>query len=149
MNYLLLNWHIFDSFYFLLNRHDFYFLFRDDFLVILSNFLDCIIILFNYFSGDCLHYFSFLIIDYFSSFRYHLGICSCLVIDHFFLIRNIFNSALSFYDLSLFYSWSSELTDLVCGESTLVISINARSCINMFIGNGIWRIFTTLSIHVW
>ena len=55
---------------------------------------------------------------------------------------------LTFYNLSLLYSWSGELTYLVSGESTLLVSINARSCINLFIGNGIRRISFSWIVNI-
>lgn len=60
----------------------------------------------------------------------------------------IYLKELTFYNLSLFYSWSGELTYLVSGESTLLVSINARSRINLFIGNGIRRITLSLIVNI-
>lgn len=93
---ILLDGNIFNFFDFSFNRNNFYLFLWYDLFVILSDFLYCIKILFNYFSWNRLNNFSLLIINYFFSFRDHLCICACLIINNFFLIWNIFNSTLSY-----------------------------------------------------
>lgn len=92
---LLLNRHILNFLYLFLNRHNLNFFLRNYFLVVLRNFLDCVIVLFYHFSGDSLHDFPFLIVDYFSSLGNHFLVGPSFVVDHFLLIGYVLYSALA------------------------------------------------------
>lgn len=137
---LLLNWHILDFFYLFLNRDNLNFFLRDYFLVVLRNFLDCIIVLLDHLSRDSLNNFSFLIVDYFSSFGNHFFVGPGFVVDHFLFIRHVLNSALA-WNITNYYLWPPILpllstlsvglpvlswTDSDC--KYLPLSLRKRSC---------------------
>lgn len=93
---LLLDRNVLDFSYFFLYGHDLDFLLGDDFLVILSDFLHCIIILFDDFTRHAFDDFAFCVIDYFSSFGHSLRDRPSLIVDHFLLIGYVLNPALTY-----------------------------------------------------
>lgn len=157
VNDLLFNWYVLYFFYFLLHWHYLDFLFRDYLLIVLSDFLYCVIVLFNDLAWDCLNDFTLCIFDYFSSSGYHLLDGPRLVIHYFLLVRNIFypactfhlNKKITLHYRSLLNSWPCQFTDFICCKTARLISVNARPSVCLFVWDWVSRIGWCLVVEWW
>lgn len=73
----------------------------DDLFVVLSNFLDRVVLLLYHLSWDVLNDSLFMVVHYFSSLRHHLSVSPSLVINYLFLIRNVRDSAFAYFNKKL------------------------------------------------
>lgn len=110
MNDLLFHGYILKSFYFSFYWNNLNCLLWNNLFVILSNFLNCHIVLLYHLPWHGLYDFVLFVIHYFSSFRDHLFVGSRLVINDFLLIWNILYSALTFDDATLSNTRACNLT---------------------------------------